>query len=120
MAGGIDIRMTGEARPPVPTLRNLDWETHLQDAGGDTSALSFLSGFGLGSIIGVLVAILLAPQSGRQIRQHVRHTGIELRSHAPHLHRPDTGGEDGETLADEAEQAEIELLRRMTSQGDEE
>jgi hypothetical protein len=113
MAGEAGGRLAVDALPRLPALRDLDWDTHLQDTAGDTSALSFLSGFGLGSIIGVIVALLLAPQTGRQIRQQVRHTGIELRSRASHLHRDTT---PDETLADEAEQAEVELLRRVTNQ----
>lgn len=113
MAGGMIGRPTGDTLPKLPSLRELDWDMHLQDAGGDTSALSFLSGFGLGSIIGVIVAILLAPQSGRQIREQVRHTGIELRSRAAHLQPRTVADAADETLADEAEQAEVKLLRRM-------
>jgi gas vesicle protein len=113
MAGRIDGR--------VPGLLDLDWERHLSDPGGDTSALSFLSGLGLGTLVGVLVALLLAPQPGRQIREQVRHTGIELRSRAPHrAPRSSATSPDlptSETLADEAEHAEVELMRRM-AQGD--
>jgi hypothetical protein len=116
MAGGNGGRSTADVLPRIPALRDLDWETHLRDSGGDTSALSFLSGFGLGTIVGVIVAILLAPQPGRNIRQQVRHTGIELRSRAQ---RHPTRANPDETLADEAEQAEVELMRRLSGAEDE-
>jgi hypothetical protein len=66
-------------------LREIDWEQHLQDPSGDTSSLSLLSGLGLGALVGVLVALLLAPQPGRQTREQIRHTGIELRARSARL-----------------------------------
>jgi hypothetical protein len=119
MTGWGGRRRTPEAVARRPVLLDVDWETHLRDSGGDTSALSFMSGLGLGSIIGVIVAILLAPQTGREIRQQVRHTGIELRGRVPHLHADTPDSDIGETLADEAEHAEIELMRRAADRGDE-
>src|SRR5436309_525149 len=93
------------ARLPLvlDALREIDWETHLRDASGDTSRLSFVSGLLLGLVFGALVALALAPQSGRRTRQQVRETGIELRARVP---RRATLAPD-ETLADEGEQAEI-------------
>lgn len=111
--------VTADAFPGAPSLLDLNWEAHLRNTGDDTSALSFLSGFGFGSIIGVFVALLLAPQTGRQIRQQVRHTGIELRGRAPHRHAHGASDAPSDTLADEAEQAEIELMRRAANLGDE-
>lgn len=95
----------------VPALREIDWEEHLRDASGDSWLLSFLSGAGLGALVGILIAILLAPQPGRQVRAQVRHTGIELRARAPHR-TPRPNAHD-ETLAEAAEQAEVDLARKL-------
>jgi hypothetical protein len=91
------------------SLRSIDWERQLRDPSGDTALLSFSSGLLLGAFVGVVVALLLAPRPGRETREQVWHTGIELRARAR------SGGDHDETLADRAEQAEVELLRRMTA-----
>jgi hypothetical protein len=81
--------MTTGARLDTPgvisLLREIDWDQHLQDPSGDTSSLSLLSGLGLGTLVGVIVALLLAPQPGRQTREQIRDTGIELRARSARL-----------------------------------
>jgi hypothetical protein len=69
-----------DTRGALSSLRDIDWEQHLRDPSGDTSSLSFLSGLGLGTLIGFIVALALAPQPGRQAREQIRDTGIELRA----------------------------------------
>lgn len=91
-------------------LQGIDWrdlESRLRDPSGDTSSLSFVSGLLLGIVVGVLVALALAPQPGRRTRQHVWETGIQLRDA---VRRPS----GDETLADEGEQAELDVRRRLT------
>lgn len=101
-----------DTRGALSSLRDIDWERHLRDPSGDTSSLSFLSGLGLGTLVGFLVALLLAPQPGRQAREHIRDTGIELRTRSARW-RAGFNDDDRETLADEAESAEVALLRRQ-------
>jgi hypothetical protein len=105
-----------DARGALSSLRDIDWERYLRDPSGDTSSLSFLSGLGLGTLVGFVVALLLAPQPGRQAREHIRDTGIELRTRSARWRAGRNDEADAETLADEAESAEVELLRR--SRGD--
>lgn len=108
-------RMHHPERPaPWETLREIDWDRHLRDTSGDTSSLSFLSGWLLGATVGLVVGLALAPQSGRRMVEQVWHTGIELRQRSI---RPfATRDVEEETLADEAEQAETELMRRLHRQ----
>jgi hypothetical protein len=97
------------------SLPDVDWgevERHLRDTSGDTFWPSFVSGVALGGLIGALVALVLAPRTGRNTRRQVWETTIELRSRAPKL-RAGPGEEVSETLADEAAQAEIEMVRRL-------
>lgn len=101
-----------DTRGALSALREIDWEGLLRDPSGDTSSLSFLSGFGLGTLVGLFVALLLAPQPGRQAREHIRDTGIELRAYSARWRSGHNDTADTETLADEAESAELELLRR--------
>ena len=61
----------------IDSLRGIDWEQYTS-SDDDTSSLSFFSGMLLGLIVGVVVAILLAPQSGSDTREQVVQTGIEL------------------------------------------
>lgn len=61
----------------LESLRGVDWEQYTS-SDDDTSSLSFFSGILLGLIVGVVVAILLAPQSGSDTREQVVQTGIEL------------------------------------------
>ncbi|MGH9175900.1 MAG: YtxH domain-containing protein [Vicinamibacterales bacterium] len=105
-----------DARGPLTTLRDIDWETRLRDPSGDTSSLSFLSGFGLGALVGLVVALLLAPQPGRQARGQIRDTGIELRARSTRWRARFDHDPNAETLADEAEAAEVDLLRRTRQQ----
>lgn len=99
-----------DTRGALSSLRDIDWEQHLRDPSGDTSSLSLLSGLGLGALVGFIVALLLAPQPGRQARKHIRDTGIQLRARSARWRAGATG--DTTTLAEEAENAEVELLRR--------
>ena len=69
-----------DTRGALSTLREIDWEQYLRDPSGDTSSLSLLSGLGLGALVGAIVALLLAPQPGRQAREQIRDTGIQLRT----------------------------------------
>lgn len=46
----------------------------------NSRGLEFLAGFLLGGIVGAAVALLMAPQSGEQIREDLRERGIELRN----------------------------------------
>lgn len=100
----------------LSSLRDIDWEQYLRDPSGDTLSLSLLSGFGLGAVVGFFVAWLLAPQPGRQARGQIRVTGIELRARSVRWRTGLHGNLDEETLADEAEQAEVVLLRRLSPQ----
>jgi hypothetical protein len=112
--------MVSRARRRSPTtdrlaaLRDVDWEQHLRDPSEDTSSLSLLSGFVLGLVVGVIVALLLAPQPGRETREQVLQTGIQLRTRGA---RRQDGSADASpaTLAGEAEQAEVDVLRRMAA-----
>ena len=104
-----------DTRGALSSLREIDWERHLRDPSGDTSSLSFLSGLGLGALVGFLVALLMAPQPGRQAREHIRDTGIELRTRSARWRAGFTDDSTGETLAYEAESAEVELLRRVAT-----
>ncbi|HUG14366.1 MAG TPA: hypothetical protein VMM78_05035 [Thermomicrobiales bacterium] len=56
------IRRRRKPEGPLTALRDIDWDTRLRDSSGDTSSLSFFSGFVLGTCVGVIVAILLAPE----------------------------------------------------------
>jgi hypothetical protein len=96
----------------LSALRDIDWEQYLRDPSGDTSSLSFLSGLGLGALVGTVVAVLLAPQPGRQAREQIHHTGIELRARSARWRSGFDDDPNAETLADEAESAEVDLLRR--------
>lgn len=100
-----------ENRHPIDALRDIDWDTYLGDPSGDTFSLSFVSGLLLGTVIGIAVALLLAPQTGRRTVARVWHTGIELRQRgsARRSHAFDAD----ETLADEAEQSETSMMRRI-------
>ena len=69
-----------DTRGALSLLREIDWEQQLRDPSGDTSSLSLLSGLALGALVGLIVALLLAPQPGRQAREQIRDTGIELRA----------------------------------------
>lgn len=93
----------GERPAPWEAWREIDWDSQLQDTSGDTSSLSFLSGYLLGAIVGLIVGFALAPQSGRRLLEEIRR-------------RSRTRAGDEETLADEAEQAETELMRRVHQQ----
>lgn len=73
----------------IDTLRGFDWEQYTTKD-EETSSLSFFSGMLLGLIVGTVVAILLAPQSGSSTREQVVQTGIEL------LPNSETDGEDVE------------------------
>lgn len=101
-----------DTRAALSSLREIDWEQHLRDPSGDTSSLSLLSGLGLGTLVGIVVALLLAPQPGRQAREQIRDTGIQLRARTTRWRTGFHDDSDAETLADEAESAEVELLRR--------
>lgn len=63
----------------LPGVDPRDLAARLHDPSADTSSLSFVSGVLLGLVVGVLVALALAPQSGHNTRQQVWDTGIELR-----------------------------------------
>lgn len=102
----------GERLAPWGSWREIDWDRQLRDTSGDTSSLSFLSGFLLGAVTGLIIGLALAPQSGRRMVEQVWHTGIELRQRGARS----LGTHDDETLADEAEQAETELMRRVHRQ----
>ena len=101
--------------PPLALLREIDWEEQLRDPSGDTSSLSFVSGLILGAFVGIVVALALAPQSGRRMVEQVWHTGIELGARTRRAVSSEDSG-DEETLADEAEQAEADMMRRMHTQ----
>lgn len=58
-------------------IKDADWEKYVYKD-EDTSSLSFFSGLLLGVIVGAIVAVLLAPQPGRDTREQVVQTGIEL------------------------------------------
>ncbi len=105
-----------QADRPAPweSWREIDWQRQLQDTSGDTSSLSFLSGYLLGAAVGLLVGFALAPQSGRRMVEQVWHTGIELRQRG--ARQFGARAADDETLANEAEQAETELMRRVHRQ----
>lgn len=95
------------------SLPDVDWERverHLTDPSGDTPWSSFASGMLLGCIFGVIVAFVLAPRDGRRTRRQVWETTIDLRSRATHR-----SSQPDRTLIDEAEQAEVELLRRFAT-----
>ena len=62
----------------LDALRGVDWRDHVSDSSGDTSSLSFFSGLLLGLLVGAIVAVFLAPQSGSNTREQVKQTGIEL------------------------------------------
>jgi hypothetical protein len=64
----------------IDSLREIDWDQYTS-SDDDTSSLSFFSGMLLGLIVGTIVAILLAPQSGSDTREQVVQTGIELLPH---------------------------------------
>jgi hypothetical protein len=100
----------------LAALREIDWDTQLHDPSGDTSSLSFLSGFGLGTLIGIIVAIALAPQSGRRVREQVRQTSIQLRHRS--LSGPAAELHDA-TLAEEGERAEVDVRRRLAEHDEE-
>lgn len=110
------FRGDGGSGPRITPLREIDWEQYLRDPSGDTSSLSFVSGLILGAAIGILVALALAPQSGRRMVEQVWHTGIELGTRTRRSMINHDDHDEDETLADEAEQAETELMRRMHAQ----
>ncbi|HYI16675.1 MAG TPA: YtxH domain-containing protein [Thermomicrobiales bacterium] len=105
-----------DTRGALSTLRDIDWEQYLRDPSGDTSSLSLLSGLGLGALVGFVVALLLAPQPGRQAREQIRDTGIELRTRSARWRAGLNEADSTTTLAAEAENAEVELLRRVTQE----
>jgi hypothetical protein len=77
----------------IDSLRGIDWEQYTTQE-DDTSSLSFFSGILLGMIVGVIVAIMLAPQSGSDTREQVIQTGIEL--------MPNSDDEESETASAQA------------------
>jgi hypothetical protein len=77
----------------IDSLRGIDWEQYTAQE-DDTSSLSFFSGILLGMIVGVIVAIMLAPQSGSDTREQVIQTGIEL--------MPNSDDEESETTSAQA------------------
>jgi hypothetical protein len=58
-------RHHAELQTRIAALRGIDWERELRDPSGDTSRLSFFSGFCLGLVVGIVVAVLLAPDDDR-------------------------------------------------------
>ena len=44
--------------------------------------LLFLAGLFLGAVVGAAAAVLLMPQSGTELREHVAERGIELKNRA--------------------------------------
>ena len=104
-------RQHTDTRHPLDVLREIDWDDYLGDPSGDTSSLSFVSGLILGLVVGVIVALLLAPQSGRRTVAQAWHTGIELRQRG--VSRLSNAPPNDETLADEAEQSETDMMRRL-------
>lgn len=73
--------VSDRAQKQIDSLRDFDWEQYTS-SDDDTSSLSFFSGMVLGLIVGTIVAILLAPQSGSDTREQVVQTGIELLPHS--------------------------------------
>ena len=50
-----------------------------------TSSGDFFAGFVVGALVGAAAALLLAPQSGEEIRTLIRDKGIELKDQAEEL-----------------------------------
>jgi gas vesicle protein len=48
----------------------------------DNGSFDFLAGFVLGALAGALAALLFAPESGDEFREHVKEKGIELKERA--------------------------------------
>jgi hypothetical protein len=71
------FRDTDNVQKQLRNLRGLDWEKYAYKD-EDTSSLSFFSGLLLGLVVGAIVALILAPQPGRDTREQVVQTGIEL------------------------------------------
>lgn len=101
----------GSRTVPWDSLREIDWDNQLRDTSGDTSSLSFVSGMLLGTAIGLLAGFILAPRSGKQTINQLRQTGSELRSRGQHGRN-----EHDETLAEQGEEAETEMMRRVHRQ----
>jgi len=101
----------GSRPAPWESLREIDWDNQLRDTSGDTSSLSFVSGVLLGTAIGLLAGFILAPRSGKQTINQLRQMGSELRSRDQHAR-----DNHNETLAEQGEEAETELMRRVHRQ----
>ncbi|MCW5876075.1 MAG: YtxH domain-containing protein [Anaerolineales bacterium] len=80
----------------------------MSDRNGDFA--SFFSGLLMGSIIGAVSALLMAPQSGEETRKLLRERGIELR---------DMSSDALERAAAEARQRADELTRLAREQAGE-
>ena len=48
----------------------------------DLLVLSFLAGIGLGALTGAVTALLMAPKSGSETRQDIKHTAEDIKSKA--------------------------------------
>jgi gas vesicle protein len=53
--------------------------------GKESSAGDFMAGFLLGGVFGALVALLLTPVSGQEMREQIREKSIELKDRADEL-----------------------------------
>lgn len=73
-------------------LRNRDWNRYVATEDEGESSLSFFTGLILGLLVGVIVALFLAPQPGSNTREQVKQTGIEL------LPTGNNSGEDEEDI----------------------
>lgn len=95
------------------SLPDVDWdqvERYLTDSSGDTPWPSFASGLLLGAAVGAIVAFALTPLDGRSMRRQMSGTARAVSARVP---RRQSGLD--ETLIDAAEQAEVDLLRRLSS-----
>ncbi|MCO5177793.1 MAG: YtxH domain-containing protein [Thermomicrobiales bacterium] len=101
----------GSRTVPWESLREIDWDNQLRDTSGDTSSLSFVSGMLLGTAIGLLAGFILAPRTGKQTIDQLRQSRSDVRSRIRQ-----TRDEHEETLAEQGEEAETEMMRRIHRQ----
>jgi gas vesicle protein len=80
----------------------------MSDQNGDFGA--FLSGFIVGGLIGAVVALLMAPQSGEETRVMIRDRSIELKDKA--LEAAEEARMKAEAAAEEARMRADEIKQR--------
>lgn len=81
---------------------------------------AFLAGFVIGGLVGAATALILAPQSGEQMRQQITHKGQEFREMGSERlhHYQELAGSYSEEYRQRADEALSEARERLTHTGE--